>query len=128
MRSWRTYPDEARSERHAQGEPHRQRFHWFEMDVVDGRRLARQLRGVEIVDLVGARIVEQVENVEPEPRLLGKFVAKPQIEERRGFRSHAVVLDQRPPAKIAEPQRAEPGTEILDGGARGGDQVGRAGD
>ena len=44
------------------------------MDVVNGRRLVRQLRGVEIVDLVRASIVEQVENVEPEPRLLGKFV------------------------------------------------------
>jgi len=44
----------------------------------DLRRLAEGLalerRGVEIVDLARARIVEQVENVEPEPRLLGKFV------------------------------------------------------
>lgn len=44
------------------------------------------MRGVEIVDLMGAGIVEQVEDVDPEPRLLGEFVADPQIDERRGFR------------------------------------------
>jgi hypothetical protein len=54
------------------------------MDVVDRGLLARQLRGVEIVDLVGAGIVEQIEDVEPQLRLLGKFVADPKIDERSG--------------------------------------------
>ena len=40
---------------------------------------------VEIVDLVSARIIEQIEDVEPYFRLLRKFVADAQIEERGGF-------------------------------------------
>jgi hypothetical protein len=97
------------------------------MDVVERRCLVRQLRGVEIVDLMRAGIVEQVENVEPEPRLLRKFIADPQIAEGGGSRCHAVVLDQRPAAEIAEAQCPEPGTEIRDRSARGGDHIGRAG-
>ena len=67
--------DSAPLERHAQSEPHREWVDRFEMDVVDGRCLVRQLGGIEIVDLMGAGVVEQVEDVQPYPGLLGKFVA-----------------------------------------------------
>src|ERR1700720_3662985 len=59
---------------YAEGEPGRQRLDRLEMDVVERRRLVPQFRRGEIIDLVGAGIIEQVENVEPEPRLLGQFV------------------------------------------------------
>src|SRR6516162_1054838 len=72
-----------RLERHAESEPHRRRLDRFEMNVVNRCPLVRQLRGVEIIDLVGARIVEQIEDVEPQLRLLGEFVADAQIYERR---------------------------------------------
>jgi len=98
------------------------------MDIVDGCCLARQLRGVEIVDLVRASVVEQVEDIEPEPRLVGKLVADPQIDERRRFRGYAVAFDQRPPPKVTEAQRAKSRVEILDGRGRGGDHVGGARD
>ena len=71
--------------RHAQSEPHREWVDRLEMDVVDRRCLVRQLRGVEIVNVVGAGIVEQVENVELQSRLLGEFVADAQIDERRAL-------------------------------------------
>ena len=57
--------------RRAQSDAHRERLDRLEMDVVDGRCLVCQLRGVEIVDLMRAGVVEQVQNVEPEPRTLG---------------------------------------------------------
>ena len=80
----------------------------LEMDIVDGCCLARQLRWVEIVDLVRTRVGEQVEDIEPEPRLVGKLVADPQIDERRRFRRYAVVFDQWTPAKAAKAECAEP--------------------
>jgi hypothetical protein len=81
-----------RLESRAKSEPRRQRLHWLEMDIVDGCRLVRQLRGVEVVDLVG---FEQVQDVEPNPRLFLEFIPDAQIGERCGSGSYAAVLDQR---------------------------------
>ena len=75
----------APSEGDAEGEPRRDRLNRFEVDVINWCCFARQLRRVEIVDLVSARIIEQIEDVEPYFRLLRKFVADAQIEERGGF-------------------------------------------
>ena len=83
----------APSEGDAEGEPRRDRLNRFEVDVINWCRFARQLRGVEIVDLVGSGVIKQVENVEPQSRLLGNLVADPQIDERRWFRGNAVVLN-----------------------------------
>jgi hypothetical protein len=55
----------ALSEGDAEGEPRRDRLNRFEVDVISGGRFARQLRGVEIVNLVGSGVVEQIENVKP---------------------------------------------------------------
>ena len=74
-----------RLESQAKSEPRRQRLHWLQMDIVDGCRLVRQLRGVEVVDLVGFPVVEQVQDVESNPRLFVEFIPDAQIGERRGL-------------------------------------------
>jgi len=71
----------ALSEGDAEGEPRRDRLNQFEVDVINGCRFARQLRGVKVVDLVGSSVVEQIENIQPHSCLLGNLISDPQIDE-----------------------------------------------
>src|SRR5439155_1245487 len=65
----------------------------------------------------------QVQEVEPNPCPFVEFEPDAQIGERGGSGGYAAVLDQRPPAKMAEAQRAEPGSEILYGRIRRCDHI-----
>ena len=81
------------------------------MDIVDRRRLIRELRWVEIVDLVGLRI-EDVEKVDPNLCPIGSLIAALKVEQQGRLRGDAVILDQRSPPEITEAQFGAPGIEI----------------
>src|SRR5579871_5239043 len=97
------------------------------MDIVDRRALRRELRRVEIVDLVRVRI-EEIEDVELRVPMLAEAIADARIKERRWTRAHAAVLDERARPEIAKAQSAIPGTEILDRHLGRGDDLRRFGD
>src|SRR5262249_59113118 len=99
----------------------------MEVHVVDApRRLARQARCIEIVDVV-VLAIEQVEDIELYLYLLAERVADARVHERGGLRAHAVVLDQRPRSEIAPAQRAKPAVTAFDRYAGGSHAIGGPG-
>src|SRR2546425_10601786 len=77
-------------------------------------RLVAQARPVEVGDVVDLRI-EQVEEVEGEPRPSRDPQARLRIEDCRRGRSRAVVLDQRARSEGAHVEAGPPGPELVEG-------------
>ena len=87
------------------------------MDVVHRQRLPPQLRLVVIVD-VAHLFVQQVEHLGGQREAVGEAAADLQVEQRRGFRADAAILDQGPGTEVAQAQAAEPGAGAVDGDPR----------
>src|SRR5258707_12139859 len=99
---------EAFSEGLRQGEPEGERLDRMEMPVGDaGRRLARQARGVIVVDLARLR-VQEVEGIAVELDARVEDVAPTGVEGRGERGIDAAIGDERPGAEAAQTQRAEP--------------------
>ena len=98
------------------------------MDVVDaGHGLARQSRGVEIVD-VGDLGVKDVEQLEHEASLtLSDAPSDLSIPESRARGLDARVLDERTRAEVADADAAEERLTRFDGRADGNHAIQRAG-
>src|SRR3954451_18577293 len=98
------FPSEPTRER----QPHRERLGGVHMavgDTVD--RLAPQTWQGGVFNLVGLR-VEEIEHIELHPQAVVEATASAGVENERGERANAVVLDERPRAEIACGQGAEP--------------------
>src|SRR5262245_33978539 len=110
MQGWSlAYPGRrsgSEAERH--GDAQREGLGRVEVDVVDpGGGLAREARRVEVADVVHLG-VEQVERLDLEADPAPDLFPERQVEQARGGRLHAPVLDQRPRAEVAVAQAREP--------------------
>ena len=103
----------------------RARLHRVEMAVFDRRTFTGQLALVEICDVVVVR-VEQVVSGERDREALADAIAQLEVDERRRIGTHAVVLDERRLAEVAEARAAEPAARVLQGDAERGDAFDRA--
>src|SRR6185295_8707120 len=110
------------------GCPEVSRRRGVEMHVVNAcGRFAGEARPVEIGDVVHLR-VEEVEDLEAQPRPGCEVVAPFQVQQHRGGGANAVVLDQRPRPEVAHEEAGAKWTELVEGGAGGGGPFDGAGD
>lgn len=99
----------------------------MKVHVVDAaRRFAGQSRRIEVVDVADLR-VEHVEHVEVEPHARRDLVSDTRIEEVRGIRAHAVVLDEGPRTEVAVAQLAGDAVKVDEGQPDRYDAFDRAG-
>src|SRR5687767_12785912 len=117
-----TYPLELPRHR----ESHRARLHRMEMDVLDRRRLARQLRFVEVGDVVLVT-VEDVEDGCAHLQRVADVIARFEVDQRGRLRLDAAILDQGSFAEVAKARAAEPAARMIDSDADGRNVLDRAG-